>query len=125
MENLDLLARRGRVPAPPGFEISVLARLAEEKRRRMIFRRAVRFAWAGGAALFLAGFLSLHLLDRHAGVEWKPASEADTAPRDFFVIPIMETMDYFREVRRSDSDTGTIYILEQVSEAVALHEIMY
>lgn len=124
MENLELLARRDRVQAPPGFERSVLARLAAEKRRRLGFHRGLRLAWAGGAALFLAGILSLSLLDRQGGSGWKTASGFDASSPGSGFIPVMETIDYGREIRTAGLEPRTIYILERVSDAMLL-ETMY
>ena len=124
MGNLEFLARRGRVRAPAGFEQSVMAGISAEKRRRLAFHRGLRLAWAGGAALFLAGILSLSLLDRRGGSDWAAAAGPEALSSGSPAIPVMETIDYGREIRTADAEPRTIYILERVSEAMLL-DAMY
>ena len=58
MEGHELLAKMTKVAAPAGFEEGVLSKLPAARKERARARRAVvRFAFAGSAALVLAGFL--------------------------------------------------------------------
>jgi len=124
MDHLEFLARRGRVRAPAGFEQSVMSGISAEQRRRLAFHRGLRLAWAGGAALFLAGILSLSLLDRRGGSDWAAAAGPGALPSGSPAVPVMETIDYGREIRTADAEPRTIYILERVSEAMLL-DAMY
>lgn len=123
MDHLEHLARRDRVRAPAGFEQSVMAGISAEKRRRLASHRSLRLAWAGGAALFLAGILSLSLFDRRDGSDWAAAGP-EALSTGSPVIPVMETIDYGREIRTAETEPRTIYILERVSETMLL-DAMY
>ena len=59
MERHELFAGVNRVKAPAGFEAGVLAKLPAARKERARARRAMtyRYAFAGSAALVLAGFL--------------------------------------------------------------------
>jgi hypothetical protein len=59
MEERELLDAMTRVKAPAGFEESVLNRLPAARKARARARRhaAYRYAFAGSAALMIAGFL--------------------------------------------------------------------
>ncbi len=128
MEGHDLFAKMTKVEAPAGFEDGVLARLpAVRKERARARRAAARYAFAGSAALVLAGFFlfrpSLPERDAALTVAERQALTAAPGNRSRFV-PVYETMDYASEFRNAQSQPATIYILEQVSE-IPSSEIIY
>ena len=122
MEGLELLARMKRVTAPAGFEEGVMAKLAAARAERTRIRRAnFRYALAGSAALVLVGFFLLNpSLFQNEPVLTFAGREALTVPS----IPVFETMDYASEFRNAQSQSRTVYILEQVSDSVS-SEIIY
>lgn len=102
----------------------MLAELAVRRERRKRSVRAYRFAYAGVAAVFLAGVIIVGslVLDRRGGEGRLASGRPAGASSD--VIPVLETLDYSSEFRNASSDPRTIYILEQVSE-VSPREITY
>ncbi len=135
MEGHELLAKMTRVQAPPGFEAAVLAKLPSARAERARARRAnYRYAFAGSAALVLVGILMFG----PSGLEKKDAvltfaeRKALTAapgkgvrPADRGgIVPVYERMNYASELRNAQSQPGTVYILEQVSE-IPSSEIIY
>jgi hypothetical protein len=137
MEGHDQLAQMTKVRAPQGFEGTVLAKLPGARRERLRARRAhYRYAFAGSAALVLAGFLLfgpatfekdtvLTYAEREA-LSATPAGGrggASAASRSR-IVPVFETMDYASEFRNVRSQPPTVYILEQVSETRS-SEIIY
>jgi hypothetical protein len=117
MNDSNLLQRLERVAAPPGFEDRVLdglrARRAEMPRLRRA--RTLRLSLAGGSAFLLAGFAVLNLfILRGPGRGALDASLSASAAK---AIAIDEPVDYRREVRDASNQAGTVYILEQVSDA--------
>jgi len=136
MEGHDLLAKMTKVTAPAGFEGGVLSRLAAARKARARARRtAVRFAFAGSAALVLAGFFLLNpsLFERETVLTFAErqaltatpgkGARVPSADRGGFV-PVYEAMDYASEFRNAQPQPKTVYILEQVSES-ASSEIIY
>ena len=124
MDEHSYLGRLERVAAPPGFERRVLAELVARREGRRRSARIHRFAYAGGAAVFLAGALIVGalVLDRNGGD--RRVASGGPARTSSEVIPVLETLDYSSEFRNASSDPRTIYILEQVSE-VSPREITY
>lgn len=133
MEGHDILGKVRKVGAPPDFDDRVFYRLREARRERSRRRAVLRYALAGSAALFLAVFL---MLDRgilpggtFPGPEGKGPALAGKG-RETQVpsalwgleeagrpsVPVLETVDYADEVRRSSPEPRTVYILEQVSD---------
>jgi hypothetical protein len=113
MNDFEWLKKLERVAAPPDFEDRVLERLRRRRRERENERRFRGFRWAlaGAAAGLLVGFAVLNLFvlrgpsgDRRAaaGNEW---------------LPITESVDYRNEARSAAPEAGTVFILEQVSDA--------
>jgi hypothetical protein len=136
MEGHELLAKMTKVTAPAGFEEGVLDRLpAARKERARARRTAVRFAFAGSAAVVLAGFFLLNpsLFERETVLTFAEREALTATPgkgamvpsadRGRFV-PVYERMDYPSEFRNAQSQPKTVYILEQVSESVS-PEIIY
>jgi hypothetical protein len=135
MEGHEILNKMTKIGAPADFEEKVLARLpaAREERARRARRAAYRYAFAGSAAMVLAGFLIfrpapvetptvLTYAERQA-LAATPGRGGQAAERNRGV-PVFETMDYASEFRDAQSQPATVYILEQVSE-VPSSEIIY
>ncbi|HMA55085.1 MAG TPA: hypothetical protein VKT17_11505 [Acidobacteriota bacterium] len=135
MEGHDLFARMTKVEAPAGFEERVLAGLPAAREKRARARRsAARYAFAGSAALVLAGFFLfrpslpekdavLTVAERQALTAAPGKGTGGSADRRR-LVPVYETMDYASEFRNAQSQPATIYILEQVSE-IPSSEIIY
>ena len=115
MDELDYLGQLPRVRAPLGFEAGVLARLAERRERRSRRLKTLRFSLAGASAFLLVAFVVTRFLVAPSGTAATASSNPAGAPAAR-VIPINEPVDYTREVRDLSRDSGTIYILEQVSD---------
>jgi len=136
MEGHELFAKMTRVEAPPGFEEKVLARLPAARQERARARRAAtRYAFAGSAALVLAGFFLFRpaLPEKDAVLTFAERQALTAAPGTGTrlasadrgrSLPVYETMDYASEFRNVQSQPATIYILEQVSE-IPSSEIIY
>jgi len=124
MEELNLLEKLGRVKAPPDFERRVLDRLAQMKRTKApasVF--GLRLSLAGALTALLICFLLVNvfvlqkpgtLADRNQGLALDRGRAGEAAAGE--VIPVMEPMNYGQEVRSQAADSGTIYILESVSD---------
>jgi hypothetical protein len=150
MEGHELLGKMNRVKAPVEFEARVLAKLGEERRARVRRQRTFRYAFAGAAGV-VVGFLALNVLvfqkkpsatlagksesaklsmafgEKNGGVAAKlPLSLAGQAREDMSrtAIPVLEAVDYSKEVRNFSYEPQTVYILEQVSD-VRPSEIKY
>ena len=137
MEGHEIFTRVTKVGAPPGFEEKVLARLpaARDERARGRRRAAYRYAFAGSAALVLAGFFLFRpaLPEKDAVLTFAERQALTAAPGTGTrlasadrgrSLPVYETMDYASEFRNVQSQPATIYILEQVSE-IPSSEIIY
>jgi len=136
MEGHELLAKMTRVAAPAGFEEAVLTKLPAARKERARIRRAnIRYAFAGSTALVLIGFLLLNpsLLQKETTLMYAEkealsvpsASGKRVSPSSpSRQVPVFETMDYAAEFRNVQSQPRTVYILEQVSDAVS-SEIIY
>jgi hypothetical protein len=137
MEERELLDAMTRVKAPAGFEESVLNRLPAARKARARARRhaAYRYAFAGSAALMIAGFLFFNpaLFEKEtvltyaerAALTATPGKGTGAPPADRGrFVPVYETMDYASEFRNAQPRPKTVYILEQVSE-IPSSEIIY
>jgi len=102
-----------RVTAPPGFEQAVLAGLQERQKARLRWRR-LEFSLAGVAALVLVGLIIFSPVARKSAVETVALS--GTAEQQGQVVPVVEPLNLRREMRRTSSDSRTVFILEQVSD---------
>ena len=113
MNDSELLKSLPRVAAPAAFEDLVRARLQARLRDLPGRRRARVFRWAtaGTAAGLMALFAGLNMF-----VLRGPESHALSASRAE-IVPLNEPVDYRHEVRTASYEPGTIYILEQVSDA--------
>ncbi len=125
MDDFSLLKQLDTVTAPPGFEQGVLARLSLEKRVTRRHRPALALSLAGAFASLLAVFVGLNVfvLHRQPPVAAAKAEASGGAPAQQ-IIPVIETFDYGTEVRSRAPESGTIYLLEQVSDT-APKGIMY
>jgi hypothetical protein len=136
MEGHEFLPKMTRVKAPAGFEEAVLAKLPVARKERARARRAsFRYAFAGSAALVVVGFLLLNpsLFEKQTVLTYAEREALTAAPSGgkgtpvsagSRTLPVYETMDYASEFRNVQAQPKTIYILEQVSEAVS-PEIIY
>jgi hypothetical protein len=133
MEGHDILGKMRKVGAPPDFDERVFYRLREARRERTRRRAVLRYALAGSAAVFLAGYLligggfpRIGGLTPFAGKEASVAEArrgipapsslwgGEEAGRTF--VPVLETLDYAAEYRNASPQPRTVYILEQVSD---------
>ena len=121
MDDTNLLRNLGRVAAPQDFERRVMAQLAQRKAERPSVRRAqvFRYSLAGAAAALFAGFLALNVFVLRSGPDRLTMAGGrlaePAASRDF--VSITEPVSYRNEVRNVSAEPGTVYILEQVSNA--------
>jgi hypothetical protein len=119
MNDTELLKRLSRVAAPKGFEDRVLdalhvrLQLLPGRRRARAIRLATA-ATAAGVLALLAGF-NLFVL-RGPDPSALNALRADGSAVSG-TIRLNEPVDYRHEVRTASYAPGTVYILEQVSEA--------
>lgn len=106
------------VAAPPGFEARVLDALRERRRALPALRRARVYRWSvsGVAALLLVGFITLNLPFFRGAARSGAAAGTNAAARSE-VVRLNEPVDYRGDLRSASYEPGTIYILEQVSEA--------
>lgn len=130
MEELDLRHTLNKVKAPPGFEGMVLARLHDVKSgARSIKVRPVRprLYWAGGLAALLVCLVLVNVvfLSRPGRVTSTSPAGFESGPAQGRVVPVMDSVDYGREVRNISGDTSTVYILEQVSDSGTYGNIRY
>jgi hypothetical protein len=120
MEDFNLLRKLNRVSAPADFERRVLAQLAQKRAALPQIRRAraFRFSLAGAAVALLISFVILNFfVFEKSGPAQFAGQNARNVPGLNEVVPITETMDYWREVRNASYEPRTVYILEQVSDA--------
>jgi hypothetical protein len=119
MDDNNLLGRLDRVTAPPDFERSVLARVAERRASAAQTHRAkvFRFSLAGATAALLVGFVVLNVFVLRPSVSDDRAGAGVAAGLydQARAVPVMETVNYGREVRSASREPGAVYILEQVS----------
>ena len=127
MEELNLLRKLERVKAPPDFEEKLFAQLPIRKERRLRVR-TLRLSLAGAfSVLFAAAIIVNVFFIREKGAlkvaemeKEAPASalilqkEESLSPRP--TIPIIEVVDFDREIQSASRQPQTIYILEQVLE---------
>lgn len=97
------------VSAPADFEARVLREMDRRRRIGPQLHKARLFKWAlsGSAAALLAVFTVLNLFVFEKGAR-SPLEDSRAA------IPVMESVDYDREIRSADPET--IYLLEQISD---------
>ena len=134
MEGHELLVKMNKAKAPEGFEAGVFAKLPAARAERARARRAqFRYAFAGSAALLIAGFFLFYpgrveedtvlTFAESRALTATPGKGGLSADRGRF-LPVYERMDYASELRNAQSQPATVYILEQVSE-IPSSEIIY
>ena len=119
MDEFSLLKRLDTVKAPPDFEQRVMARLSLARRTADRRRPALGLSLAGAFASMLAVFVALNVFVLHhqgpvpVAVQGKKGETVAAAQR---IIPVIETFDYGAEIRSRAPESGTVYLLEQVSD---------
>ena len=106
-----------RVAAPEDFEDRVLRELDRRRRARPQERRVRLFKWAlsGSAAALLAFFIILNFVV--PGKEPRTAGGYAVSAAEPSAIPVMETIDYGREIRAGSTDAEAVYLQEQISDS--------
>ncbi|MGB9892908.1 MAG: hypothetical protein ACPLRA_00735 [Candidatus Saccharicenans sp.] len=104
-----------RAVAPPGFEQVVLAKLREQKTRRTRLKR-LEFSLAGLAAMIIAAILIFSPVARKSISPVESAAGLSSATTPEKVIHLMEPIDLKKEMRRTNEEGQTVFILEQVSD---------
>lgn len=131
MEEFNLLKKLERVKAPPDFEQKVLAQLSLRKRQVKVRHLRVSLAGAFSAIIILFVVINLFILPgktpisfikQEKGISASSQDRELTRQREF--IPIIESVDYRREIQSNSREPSTIYILEQVSDETSA-EIRY
>jgi hypothetical protein len=127
MEEHSLLENLGKVQAPPDFEQKVMERIFIRKEKRRHWLRNLQLSFAGSFALLLIGFVLLNVfVFHHRGPEGLASLDQGTTTVQeggkggavrAEIIPIIEKVDYSREIRNLSYEPRTIYILEHVSPA--------
>lgn len=123
MEEFNLLEKLERVKAPPDFEQKIMAQLS--LRRRQFRTRQLRLSLAGAFSAIVVLFIVINVfvlpergLIRYVGLDKDMSTSLQERDRlggrEF--IPIIEPVDYTREIRSISREPSTIYILEQISD---------
>lgn len=123
MEEFKLLEKLERVKAPPGFEQKIMAQLSLRRRQRRTRQLRLSLATAFSAVLVLFIVINVFVLPERGLVKLVGLDKEISTPflesdrlrgREF--IPIIEPVDYTREMRSISREPSTIYILEQISD---------
>jgi hypothetical protein len=125
MEIHELLKKIERVEAPPHFEQRIMTELASRKRKKgKKIRIELVFAGAASAAAVMLLAVGLFILPQREPAEMislekksAPSLRRDAQLGEGNVIPIIEAVDYFGEIRPVKDQPPTIYILEHVSDS--------
>ncbi|MHB8054109.1 MAG: hypothetical protein ACYDH3_02530 [Candidatus Aminicenantales bacterium] len=116
MNNAKAWSGLEQVKAPADFEDRVIREMDRLRRTAPQRRKTLQLKWAlsGSGAALLIGFIVLNLfvfkgdpLTRSGS-----ASAVDVSP-----IHVTESVKYRPEVQAAAAEPGTIYLLEQVSDA--------
>jgi hypothetical protein len=116
MDELALLEKLDKVKAPPDFERRVMARLSLEQRSAHRRWPAFGLSLAGGFASLLAVFVALNVFVLHQQAPITASKTEAGAGGSQQIIPVIETFDYAAEIRGRAPESGTIYLLEQISD---------
>jgi anti-sigma factor RsiW len=116
MDELSLLKRMDTVKAPPDFEQRVMARLSLERRAARRRRPLLSLSLAGAFASLLAVFVALNVFVLRDQLSVTASKAAAGAADSQQIIPVIETFDYTAEFPRRAPESGTIYLLEQISD---------
>jgi len=121
MDELSLLKKLETVKAPPDFEQRVMARLSFEKRTADRRWPALGLSLAGAFASLLAVFVALNVfvLRQQAPVAALKPEKGRPVEAAQQIIPVIETFDYAAEIRSRAPGSGTVYLLEQVSDTTS------
>lgn len=130
MEELDLRHILGEVKAPPGFERTVLARLHDLKsggRPAELGALRPKLSWAAGLAAVLVCLVLVNVVFLPRSGRGTASSTAGFGSDQVQgqVVPVMDSVDYGREVRNVSGEPSTVYILEQVSDSGTYGNISY
>lgn len=131
MEEFNLLKKIERVKAPPNFEQKVLTQLSLRRRQQKTRYLRLSLAGAFSAIVVLFVIINIFILPQKSSVRLVGLErglppgfqKAEPMPQREF-IPIIESVDYTREIRSVSDEPSTVYILEQVSEETSI-EIKY
>jgi hypothetical protein len=113
-----------RVRAPESFEQDVL-KLLYERKKKQGRARVLRLSLAGAfsAAVAIFAVINFVVIPQRGPVDYAdlegeiPAFMERGIPRQgMTTIPIIERVDYSREMRSSRDELPTIYLLEQCSD---------
>lgn len=124
MQEYDMLDGIERVKAPDDFERNVL-HLLFEKKKKNVKAKTLRLSLAGAlstVAVLIVGINFFILPQRGAvdisGLEGEiPAFfERGVSREGMETIPIIERVDYSKEIRSRRQEAPTIYLLEQCSD---------
>jgi hypothetical protein len=124
MHEPNILEGIGRVKAPEGFEQEVL-RLLYGKKQKYVRARTLRLSLAGalGTVAALIVVINLFVLPQRAPVDISnlegeiPAYlERGIQQGGLETIPIIERVEYPKEIRSHRQEPPTIYLLEQCSD---------
>jgi len=124
MHDCNIFENIQRMKAPESFEQDVL-QLLYERKKKQVKSRALRLslAWAFSAAVAIFAVINFVIIPQRGPAEYAdleggiPAFfERGMPPRDMTTIPIIERVDYSREMRSSRQEPPTIYLLEQCSD---------
>ena len=124
MHEYDIFANMQRVKAPENFEQDILQLLTERKKKQGR-SRALRLslAWAFSAAVAVFAVINFVIIPQRGPADFAdlegeiPAFwERGVPARGTATIPIIERVDYSREMRSSRDELPTIYLLEQCSD---------
>ena len=124
MQEYNVFENIRRVKAPENFEQDVL-KLLYERRKKLGRSRVFRLSLAGAfsAAVVIFAVINFVVIPQrgpadYAGLEGEiPAfMERGMSRQGMTTIPIIERVDYSREMRSSRDELPTIYLLEQCSD---------
>ncbi|HEK84909.1 MAG: hypothetical protein ACPLZD_01170 [Candidatus Saccharicenans sp.] len=112
-ENLYLNELR-RVTAPPGFEQIVVSNLRRAKARRRRLKK-LELGLSGAMVLILAIILIFTQVIQKQEYQMATIEEKGQPAK---IIPVVEPINYKKEITRASGEPQTIFILEQVSDGL-------
>lgn len=120
MEEYNLLKKLGRVEAPHDFRQKVLTELSLRTGKHVKVKH-FRLSFAGAFGTLAIFFMVFNFFilphkkpGEYYGLDKETSSSLFQETRG--TIPIIESVDYYGEMRNSTREPATIYILEQVSD---------
>ncbi len=124
MKEYNFFEKLERVKAPENFESGIIT-LLQERKRKHVKVRTLRFSLAGALSAAVAVFVIINflILPQNAPVAYSELEsevpsvfERRIPQRTMESIPIIERVDYSGEVRSRRQEPPTIYLLEQCSD---------